>query len=136
MELNHHPLNTCNLGQYVIDSETCILRPLWWKNNLWWETTLAGRWLYISVHLYSQWKVTSHIRPLIVESVGCFKSQFSAYIIFWGLLNCDWQHSRIFFYELPMWQYLLYYTYVDYVSTSQNVCKQIKFQQNQVYICL
>ncbi len=51
---------------YALYSETCDERPLLWETDLWWETTFAIIWPYISIHLHLWWKTIPHIRPLVV----------------------------------------------------------------------
>ncbi len=59
------PAIYCN-QEKLINSETCYERPPQWQTNLYWETSFAVTWPYISIHLYLRWKTTCHIRPLSV----------------------------------------------------------------------
>ena len=44
-------------------SETCSVRPPWWKTDLWCGTILKVPKSIFSMYLYLWWKTTCHLRP-------------------------------------------------------------------------
>ncbi len=61
--------NNKQLNNWVIcEARTCNEKPFLWVTDLWWKTTVAVTWPYISIHLYLWWKVFTSCK-LILEAI-------------------------------------------------------------------